>query len=394
MARLTKRVVESTQPDPDRDVFLWDSLMPGFGVRIKPTGVASYLVDYRNARGRKRRVTIGKHGVFTCEEAREHARSLLNEAALGGDPADDRDARRRPKTLADVWEIYLAQHLQLKRKPSTASTYEGHWRLYIRDELGDQPIDDIRPRDIQRLHASLPHIPVQANRMLATLSAVLNYAERLELRPQGSNPCRFIERYPEKRRERFMTTEELQRLGEVLAEAERSNSEHPSAILAVRLLALTGMRKGEVQQLRWQDVDPERGFAFLPDSKTGRKAVPLSQAALDLINEADRLEGNPYVCPGDRPGAHFVGLQKMWERVRSKAKLGSLRLHDLRHTFASHGAAIGLDLFHIGKVLGHSQTRTTQRYAHLASHPLQEAANRIGGSIAAALYGAEEGGGP
>ncbi len=216
---------------------------------------------------------------------------------------------------------------------------------------------------------------------------MLNLAESWGIRPDGSNPCRHVERYPEKRRERFLSAEELERLGRVLTEAEAEGAEPLSAIAAIRLLILTGCRVQEILGLRWEQVDFERRQIHFEESKTGQKAVAFGAAALELLSDLPRHEGNPHVIPGKKEGAHFVGMPKVWQRIRTRAGLEDVRLHDLRHSFASVGAGAGLSLPIIGKLLGHTQAATTQRYAHLAADPVREAADRVSAEIAAALNG-------
>lgn len=390
MPRISKSVVDSLKAPAHRDRIVWDSLLTGFGIRIKPSGVKSYLVDYRDGHGRKRRLTLGKHGVLTSDQARRRAQELLSQAALGGDPAAEVRAQADSPDLATVFEKYLARHLRPKRKPGTVAEYLRHWDSFIQPALGSRPVVEIGFHDVEALHSSLSETPVQANRVLATLSSILSYAERSGLRPEHSNPCGRVEKFPESRRERYLSQDELQRLGRILREAEEEEVAPASAILAIRLLALTGMRKSEALNLRWEELDFERGFAFLPDSKTGQKAVPLSEAVIQLLAETDRHHGNPYVCVGRIAGERLVGLQKIWERLRRRAGLEDVRLHDLRHTFASQGTAAGVDLYHIGAVLGHTQTRTTQRYAHLGSDPLRQAVNRMGQRIEGAMLPSPE----
>jgi integrase len=383
--RVTKSLVESTKPDPEGDVYLWDDLLTGFGVRVKPSGIRSYILQYRNRYGRQRRCTLGKHGVLTTEEARKAAKDHLAAARLGKDPLDGAEQARRAPHMDELLHLYLKNHLRPKRKASTIIEYQRLWRKHLSPVLGKRSVLEIKRTHVEELHRSFAQVPYQANRMLSILSSLMTYAERLELRPQGTNPCRFVERYPERRRERYLSPQELARLGEVLAVAEAKNTEPASAVLALRLLALTGMRKSEVLQLRWQDVDFERQLAHLSDSKTGPKVVPLSEPARDLLAKTPRCLDNPYVCWGKRPGAHFNGLQKVWERLRIDAGLEDVRIHDLRHTFASYGAAEGLGLYQIGKVLGHAQASTTERYAHLGPDPVRDAADRIGRRVADAM---------
>jgi integrase len=227
--------------------------------------------------------------------------------------------------------------------------------------------------------------PGAANRTLALLSKLFNLAEKWGLRPDGSNPCRHVEKYRERKIERFLSSEELARLGAALREAERTQIELPSVIAAIRLLLLTGCRLSEILTLRWQDVDIDHQVLRLPESKTGKKVVYLASPALEVFAKAERVDGNPHVIVGKRPRAHLVNLQKPWRRIRAMAGLRDVRIHDLRHSFASMAAAGGLSLPLIGALLGHSQPQTTQRYAHLTADPIRRAADITSSSIAEAI---------
>ena len=227
--------------------------------------------------------------------------------------------------------------------------------------------------------------PYVGNRTLAVLSTLFNWAEERGFRPDGSNPCRHVHKYREGRRERFLSQAEWARLGDALRQAEADKSCSPWAIAAIRLLALTGARRNEILTLRWEHVSEEHGRLLLPDSKTGRKTIPLNAPALTVLHEIPRLEGNRYVICGERPGRHLVNLEKPWRRIRAAAKLDEVRLHDLRHSFASVGASGGQSLVIIGKMLGHSQPATTARYAHLADDPVRAASEAVGGYIASAM---------
>jgi integrase len=207
------------------------------------------------------------------------------------------------------------------------------------------------------------------------------------LRPNSSNPCRHIEKFRERKHERFLTEAEFERLGRALAAAEREMLTTPWIIAAIRLLILTGARLSEIRTLRWAEVDVERRMLRLGDSKTGKKTIHLSDAALEVLASIPRLPDNPYVICGERPGTHLVNLQKAWRRIRRLAGLDDLRIHDLRHSFASVAAAQGLSLPVIGALLGHSQPATTARYAHLAQDPLARANAEISGRIVTALKG-------
>jgi len=222
-----------------------------------------------------------------------------------------------------------------------------------------------------------------ANRCVALLSKMMNLAERWKLRPVGSNPCRGLEKFKERKVERWLNSDELARLGDALNVYEGS----PYAVAAIKLLAFTGARLGEVLGLRWEWVDFDRGEARLPDSKTGAKTVHLPPPALSVLSELPRVEGNPFVIAGVKSGSALVNLEKPWRVIRKAAGLHDVRLHDLRHAFASTAVMGGMSLPIIGRILGHKQIATTQRYAHLADDPIKQAAASVAGQIANALGG-------
>ena len=213
---------------------------------------------------------------------------------------------------------------------------------------------------------------------------MFNLAEKWGLRLDGTNPVRHIEKYAEGRRERFLSVEEMLRLGKALRQAEKE-SENPFALAAIRLLVFTGARLGEILTLRWSQIDMKRAVAILPDSKTGQKRLYFNEPAMEVLTMLPRLEGNPYVIPGHRRASHLVNLQKPWQRLRESAGLSDVRLHDLRHSFASIAVSTGHTLPVIGKLLGHSKATTTERYAHLADDPLRAANDRIGAELAKAF---------
>jgi len=376
--RLTKTVIEKASYEGDgksRHV-LWDEEIPAFGLRVYPSGNKAFVLFYRQD-GRQRLMSVGRFGVLTLQQAREKARKALVSVIDGSDPVRQRKGARAAATLADVAERYMEEHARPKKKASSVAGDERLLRLYIIPALGQHKAAAITAADVSQLHHSLRGKPFQANRVLALLSKMFSLAEKWGYRLDYSNPCRHVERYRERKRERFLSSEELARLGEALTKAEHEQTEHPSAILAIRLLLLTGARKNEILSLTWDEVDLQRGYLRLRDSKTDGKVIPLGPPALELLSDANRIEENPYVCHGVRHGQRLVGLQRPWDRIRQEAGLPEVRLHDLRHTHASVAAGVGYGLPIIGKLLGHTQPVTTARYAHLADDPVKEAAARV-----------------
>jgi integrase len=244
-------------------------------------------------------------------------------------------------------------------------------------------LDDVRSSDIERLHLNFRATPYQANRLVALLSKMFNWSGRRGER----NPCVGLQRFQEQKRRRYLSSAELARLGAALARAEEERLTSPYVIAAVRLLVFTGARLSEILTLRWDQVDLERGWLNLSDSKTGAKTIYLNAAAERLLIALPRVNGNSFVVPGERHGSHLVNLEKPWRKIREMAQLPDARLHDLRHSFASIGAGAGLGLPVIGALLGHAHAATTARYAHLAGDPLKEAADLIGSRLNAAMKG-------
>lgn len=392
MPKLTQRLVGGEKAT-GKDRFIWDDDLKGFGLRVSPTGVKTYLIQYRTLpgrAGRTRRLKLAREGEMTVREARDLAREKLQLVRLGRDPSKERQDKLDAPTVEELAERYLEMHARPKKKPSSVASDESALRCHILPALGQRKAASLTVDDVHKLHHSMRDTPYQANRTRSLLSKMLNLAEQWGIRPRGTNPCVHVQRFKEKKRERYLSPEELSRLGDVLTEAEEEDEEPPSAILAVRLLLMTGARKSEILKLTWDEVDFKRRCLRLRDSKTGEKVIPLGGPAIDLLREAPRFQGNPYVCPGERTGHHFVGLPHVWERLRERADLEDVRLHDLRHSFASVGAGGGLSLPVIGALLGHTQAQTTARYAHLAENPLTEAADQIGQEIAAHLNGGKE----
>lgn len=406
--RITKRAVDGLKCPAGRDRdFLWDDALAGFGLAAFPTGRKVYVAQYRKD-GRSRRVAIGEHGRLTPDEARSQAKTILGAVEKGADPIAERRAAREVRTFGDVARDFLALHVAAKRKGRTGAEYKLILERHVLPAIGSKRILDVRRADVARLHGKLADRPYVANRALALISGIWNWAARRDEVALADNPAKGIERYPEQGRERFLTMDELARLGSALAEGESvglpfeidetgPNAKHapkadkrrarldPFAVAAIRLLILTGARLREILDARWSQVDLGRGVIFLADSKTGRKPIYLSAAAQAVLVGLPRIEGNPHIIAGAKDGAPRADLKKPWAAAKKAAGLEGVRLHDLRHSFASVGAGASLGLPVIGKLLGHSQAATTHRYAHLDADPLRRAVDTIGATIAAAM---------
>jgi len=411
---ITKSSVDALAcpPSKDREI-LWDGghreAVRGFGVAAFRNGGKCYIAQYRKD-GRSRRTRIGEHGRLTPEQARKEARKILGLVEGGRDPIAERKAAREVRTLKAVATDFLDQHVKTKRKARTADEYERILTLHVIPALGSKRIVDLRRADVAKLHSKLSASPYQANRAVALVSAVWNWAARRDEVSFADNPARAVERFSESGRERFLTSEELARLGDVLREGEtiglpysideskakaknapkpqsRRVKLDPYAVAAIRLLILTGARLREILDAQWSQLDLERSVLFLPDSKTGKKPLYLSAAAQSVLAEIPRIKNNPHIIVGATKDTSRADLHRPWKAVRRAAGLDGVRVHDLRHSFASFGAGASLGLPIIGKLLGHSQAATTHRYAHLDADPLRRAAETIGNTIAAAMDG-------
>jgi integrase len=259
-------------------------------------------------------------------------------------------------------------------KDRTSEEYQRWIDNHIVSQLGKLPIVEVRHKDVEDFHRSLRHKRTTANRCLAVLSSMFNWAEAAGLR-QGDNPCRRVKRFKEEGKERFLSDSERDRLFDVL---DKHKAAEPYTVAAIRLLMFTGCRKQEILRLRWEEVDLERGCLWLTEGKTGKRRVVLNAPALDVLSSLGRVDGNPHVIVGRHGKGHLIGLQRPWDRIRREAGLPDLRVHDLRHSVASWGVAAGLSLPQIGGLLGHRSSATTAKYAHLADDVLRQAAEAIG----------------
>jgi integrase len=416
LAKITKRTVDATKASAT-DVFVWDSELKGFGLKVTPKGRRIFVVQYwAPALHRvRRRVTLGTYGPLTVEFARDAAQRLMGRVAAGEDPAvEAQEGRRtaRDATVALLSTDYL-EDVRAKMKAGTAHEYARMFKTYIVPKIGKTPVAHVTLREVASIHLALKKKPYQANRVLQMFKTFFFWVEARGYRARGTNPCRDIAKYPERSHERFLSVAEVGALGSALYVAERTGlapapklrhhpksaetAKHrpksadipkpanPFAVAAIRFLLLTGWREQEALTLLWSAVDLGRGFATLEDTKTGRSHRPLGAPAAQLLAELPRIAGSRYVFPGARAGQPLREIKRTWAAARYAAGLDDVRLHDLRHTVASFAVASGHSLYLTGKLLGHARPETTQRYAHLADDARKATADTVSGAIAAAL---------
>lgn len=427
--KITTKVVKDLEPKSS-DYFAWDSTLKGFGLKVATTGRKTFIAQYRlRGEGRKsKRITIGAFGTWTVEQARDRALEIIRDASLPPqvraqeqaiiDLAEEQIKQQDEERLLSkqlrferVAVRFMRDHIRLKRKIKTAVDYRKLIISYMLPAFKGRDMREITRAEVSKLHRSMSHIAPTANRTLAVLSSIYGFAEIEGLLPEDvRRPTYRIEKFKEEAKEVFLSTEQIEKLGAAIREAETvgvpweikqgANSKHvagtefrftkidPDAAAALRLLIFTGARLREILNLTWQEVDLERGLLRLRDSKTGRKTILLNGPARAIIIELSKTKTCDYVFAGESKDGNpqpRADLKRPWDAVRKLAGLEGVRLHDLRHSFASAGAGAGHGLVVIGKLLGHSQSSTTERYAHLADDPLREASESIASKIAASM---------
>ena len=367
---ITKRLIDSfvyEGKDGSRDV-RWDDRMPGFGVRIYPSGVKSFVLSYRH-QGRKRLMALGRYGVLTLDMARDKARQALVDSNGGRDPLDQRAKRNHGETIADLAETYMERHAKVHKKTWLAD--QRAINKYILPAWATKKVQNLERSDVAKLHHDVGRTyPVTANRLLEVISKMCELARIWGFVDENAiNPARGITRFKEQSRERYITPQELPKLAVAI-----DNESNLYARYAIWLFLLTGLRKSELLKSRWADVDWNREELTIQDTKNGRPHhLPLSSAALALLRQLPRQEGNPFVFPGREDGKNLVNIDKAWRRIRTEAGVPDVRLHDLRRTVGSWLAQSGNSLHLIGRVLNHRTASTTQVYARFANDQVRDA---------------------
>lgn len=402
MAKLTKRTVDAfVASATGTERFIWDNgdgAIKGFGIRMKPSGVAAYLVQYRNAEGRTRRLALGRVGVLTPEAARELAREKLGQVCKGSDPSSERQAARSDITVTELCDLYL-QDIRGKVKPSTRAADRSRIECHIKPRLGQRVVKGLTLTDMEKFHnevaagktakpertsgrgATAKGGQSAANRTLATLSIILSFAQRRNI--IAENPATGVKRFKNKRRKRILTTDELKALGKAMLESETENAR---GIAIIKALLFTGCRRNEILSLTWESLDSQAKCMRFEDTKTGPQIRPLGTTAIKHLT-AQSGPQSPWVFPADRGEGHFIGVRKVFVRLCDKAGIKNAPLHTLRHTFASKAGELNYSEFTIAGMIGHKVPGITARYTHLPDAALVSAADRVSAHLEAILVG-------
>ena len=382
MPQLTKAVIDRS-PNKPKDYIIWDDIIAGFGCRIYPSK-KTFVYSYRSPINKKSScIKIGVYGSITVDEARIQAKKFAHSVQIEKiDPKELKKAKQveaqQSNTFEEFWQVFTEKYIKQHHKLSTIKRDISRIKNYILPFFAKKSIADIERRDIIAFKDSMDHIKGNCTKCLRLLSVAFNQAELWEYRPQNSNPCRGVPKTPDKMMERFLSIEELERLEKILVARETAALASPYTINAFRLIIYTGCRLGEVLSLKWGDIDFDDCCLRLSDSKTGKRTIPLNESAMRVLFNTKKIENNPYVFCGDKSGTHLVNIQKIWERIRKQAGIPDVRIHDLRHSFASFMIKNGVSIFEVSKLLGHKDIKTTMRYAHLADKELVSVTNKGG----------------
>ncbi len=386
MPVLTKREVDQLEPR-EREYFAWDDKIKGFGVRVIPSGVKTFVFRYKIGRTTKR-MKLGLLGSVTPDEARKLAKDAALAVANGQDPGQAKAQRRRAATIEEACARFVNEYSRIRKKDSSYRNDGLIARLHVVPALGTMRLMDLERRHVASLLSGLSDRPYQANRVRAFLSKLVEWAREVgEFPEDAANPVRLVKPYKEQKREAMLDVEQLGRLADALSKAEADPTLR-SAARVIRALVLTGARLSEIQSLRWAAVDLNRSRLVLLDSKTGPRHIILGSFAVEFFSGLDRAgDDDGWVFPSPTKRGVPVGeVRAVWYDIRKQAELpDGLRLHDLRHVHASLAVSLGISLYITGKLLGHKVAATTQRYSHVADEATKAAADKVSGIIAAAM---------
>lgn len=374
MPKLTKSAIDNTKPGP-KDIWIWCSELPGFGVRVQPSGRKTYVVRYRNEIGVQRKMTLARCCDIPPERARDMARRQFGQVAEGQDPVQERIDKREAPTMAELWDRYLKEYAQVFKKASSVVSDEGTWRRYIEKPLGKKKAAEVNKTDVTKIVSSLSDRKASANHVVALLGKMFNLAEDWGLRPVNSNPCRRWKKFKITERECILSPEQIAAVDKAMDEMVTEGSLMYSMACLVRLWMITGCRNTEIREAERSWVDFNRKLLLLPDSKVGQRRIPLPDAAIEIIKT---LPDGKWLIPGRLHGQPIKSPWGMWKRIAERAGVPvESRPHDLRHTVGSLGHDSGLSQKQIQQQLGHRQMSTTERYIHGVKSSQSQAANQI-----------------
>lgn len=361
---LSKTLIDSLQPKAT-EYAVWDSRIVGFGIKITPKGKKIYLLKYRNQHQRQRKYTIGMHGQITLQQARQIAAQKMLEVHNDLDPMQERQKERTAITLSQFCDRYITDYAHVYKKHTSAIEDTKLINRHIRPKLGHYLLREVSRVEVAQFHKNLSHMPYGANRLRAVLSKMFSLAEEWGLREEGSNPTRYVKKYKESFRTRYLSQAELENLSDTLA-AYQTKLKNPCHVTLIRLLLLTGARVSEIQNAKWEWIDFDKKLLILPDSKTGKRVIFLTKPVLAILKQMPRIAEHPYILFGRQFGQPIGVPNASWNLIREKAGLVDFRIHDLRHSYATICNQLELSEGTIGTLLGHrSKTTVTQRYTGL-----------------------------
>ena len=384
-AKLTKKTVEAAELPPKGQYEIWDTQMKGLGLVVGATGRKTFIFRFTGLNKKKQKLKIGVFGNITCEIAREIAQRWAGDLARGINPQEEKikqqEKQKRQITFADFFKIYTERHMKPHYKKTTFKSSSSWAKSYLLPFFGKNLLGEITTKDILSFKSSLKNKTVTYNRCFGLISKVFRTAEGWDYVEKDTDPCRGVSKYPETKRELFLTAQQLTLLETELSKRQQTGRISPYLVAAIRLIMYTGCRLREILDLKWVDVHLDEKYLLLKDSKTGERIVPLNESALNILKGIEKKIDNPHVACGAKRGQSLASPFGTWDSIRKEIGIPKLRLHDLRHSFASFAIKQGLDIFLIAKLLGHKQVQTTMRYAHIGKDDLIKASNVVGKSF-------------
>jgi integrase len=378
-----KTFIDNLQPR-EKEYTVWDKKITGFAVKVTPAGRKVYFYRYRIVSGRQRKFTIGVHGQLTLQQARDIAWGKLLEVKQGMDPMSGKDKYKIALTVAELCDRYVEEYAKMYKKPNSALEDKNLIERHIKPDLGRHFVCDVSRKEVAKFHADRSATPYNANRLRSLISKMFALAEEWELRKEGTNPVKYVKKYREYSRERYLTKSEMENLSKALQECDDDHNLYHVAL--IRLLLLTGARCGEIQKAKWEWIDFDQKLLLLPDSKTGKRVIFVNAPMMAILHQLPRRKGNPHILAGYKEDSAIGYPTELWNTVKVKVGLTNFRIHDLRHSYATICNQLGFSESMIGALLGHKgQTSITKRYIHHVDSFTREAAEKVAEHIGKVL---------